>query len=306
MDNANKNPQPNTGRPPTTPATPTNPGNSGTPAASTPRPGAQGAAGGGQPATPPNPATPPANPPGQSGGMAGQQGSQGTQGGNTPQQVKDSAKQLASETKHDVGSQLKSGVQAGKSRAVGALSGVAQSLESSAKQMRDQNQDGVGQYIDRAGQQVQRLADYLENTDISDMADQTEDFARKQPAVFLGGAFVLGLVGARFLKSSRRQEKHDQQNGRAGLNMGSSASRGSASMYDRERSMTDSGSTGPADTARGGMTGGSMTGSSMSGGTMTGGAMGGASAGGTSGISGTASQAGSSTGALGSTGSERR
>jgi hypothetical protein len=31
--------------------------------------------------------------------------------------------------------------------------------------------------------------------------------ARRQPAVFIGSAFALGLVGARFLKSSRQQSE---------------------------------------------------------------------------------------------------
>jgi hypothetical protein len=34
---------------------------------------------------------------------------------------------------------------------------------------------------------------------------EAEDFARRQPALFLGGAFALGLLGARFLKSSGQQ-----------------------------------------------------------------------------------------------------
>ena len=34
-------------------------------------------------------------------------------------------------------------------------------------------------------------------------------FARRQPAVFIGSAFALGLVGARFLKSSRQQNEYE-------------------------------------------------------------------------------------------------
>ncbi len=313
MDNTNKNPQPNSGRPPATPTAPA------TPAA----PPAQGAAGAGQPGGPPQPpkntAQPGSMPAGQQGGQARQPGQPG-QGGaqdakDAAKQIGSEAKQLASDTKHDVGSQFKSGVAAGKSRAVGALSGVAQSLETSAKQMRDQHQDGVSHYIDRAGQQVQRLADYLEHTDISDIADQTEDFARKQPAAFLGGAFVIGLIGARFLKSSRRQERHDQQRANPGMRTSSSASHDSSSQrstptYDRERSMPGSGSTGPADTARSGMTGGAMgaggamgTGASATGGASVASGTTGTGMGGTAGTSG---QTGSSTGAPNSTGSERR
>ena len=34
------------------------------------------------------------------------------------------------------------------------------------------------------------------------MLSDVKDFARKNPAIFLGGAFAMGIVAARFLKSS--------------------------------------------------------------------------------------------------------
>jgi hypothetical protein len=44
-----------------------------------------------------------------------------------------------------------------------------------------------------------------------------EDFARRNPAVFLGGAFALGLVGARFIKSSgHRAERERWERGEVG------------------------------------------------------------------------------------------
>jgi hypothetical protein len=38
------------------------------------------------------------------------------------------------------------------------------------------------------------------------MVRNVEDFARRQPALFIGGAFMLGLLGARFLKSSAQTD----------------------------------------------------------------------------------------------------
>lgn len=73
--------------------------------------------------------------------------------------------------------------------------------------MRDQRQEGIAHYVERAGRQVQSLADYLKNNDAGQIADASENFARRQPAVFLGVAFVLGVVSARFLKSSRRDDE---------------------------------------------------------------------------------------------------
>ena len=39
------------------------------------------------------------------------------------------------------------------------------------------------------------------------MREDLENLARRQPALMLGGALVLGLIGARFLKSSQRDRR---------------------------------------------------------------------------------------------------
>jgi hypothetical protein len=72
--------------------------------------------------------------------------------------------------------------------------------------LRDQGQQAaVPQYLSSAADQVDRLSHYLRSTDLRQMAEGVERFARRQPAIFIGGAFALGLLGARFLKSSRPQ-----------------------------------------------------------------------------------------------------
>jgi hypothetical protein len=42
----------------------------------------------------------------------------------------------------------------------------------------------------------------LQERDIDQIAFEVQDMARRQPAMFLGGAFLLGFMAARFLKSS--------------------------------------------------------------------------------------------------------
>lgn len=286
MDNttgSKPNPQPNAGATPPKPAQPAQPAQPGAHAAAPAQPPKPA-----QPAQPPRSAQPAQPSPGQQGAGAPSGASQGAQAGSTAQQPAKSATQMGSETKHDLGSQAKSAVAAGKNRAVDALGGVAQSLQASAKQMNDQQQNAVGHYVDRAGQQVQQLADYLKNNDAGQIADQTEEFARRKPAVFLAGAFAIGLVGARFLKSSRRKERHDQQNDSAGLHLNSSASRNSSAhrstpTLDRERMMPGAGSAGPADTWRNEPTAGAGMGGSF----------GGTGATGATGTPGTSSAAGS-------------
>ncbi|WP_411280287.1 hypothetical protein [Gemmatimonas sp.] len=112
----------------------------------------------------------------------------------------DKVRGIASQAQEKTGAQVRSSVDAGKTRAASALHGVAQSLLGGAQ---DQ-EDGLGGYIRQAGEQVRRAADFLENTDARELTRRTEEYARRQPALFLGGAFALGLIAARFLKSSHR------------------------------------------------------------------------------------------------------
>ena len=135
----------------------------------------------------------------------GQSGGQG-QGGGTVEQARGKATQLASEAQQKASEQVKSGASRGKDQAAQTLSGVAQSLRLSSQQLREQDQAGVSRYAEQAADQVERLSNYLQNTDVNEIVDRIEELARRQPAVFLGGAFTLGLLGARFLKSSRRRE----------------------------------------------------------------------------------------------------
>jgi hypothetical protein len=155
----------------------------------------------------------------------GWSGGQGTGTGSGTQDVADEARYAAHEAKHETKAQVRTGLEMGKSRAAGALHGVAESLLQSCRT----SEDGATRYIQQAGERVQHAAHYLQNTDVREMVGHTERFARRQPALFLGGAFTLGLVAARFLKSSERGEQQD------GGHDAVSAGPARSSRYDRER-----------------------------------------------------------------------
>jgi hypothetical protein len=57
-------------------------------------------------------------------------------------------------------------------------------------------------YSETAAEKLRTAADYFNTHDISTMYRDVEGLARRNPAVFVGGAFALGLIAARFLKSS--------------------------------------------------------------------------------------------------------
>jgi hypothetical protein len=53
-----------------------------------------------------------------------------------------------------------------------------------------------------AADQATRVAEYLRTTDTREMISTVEDAARRQPLLFVGGAFVLGVVVSRFIKAA--------------------------------------------------------------------------------------------------------
>jgi hypothetical protein len=79
------------------------------------------------------------------------------------------------------------------SRLAGGMRRVSTDLEG--------EQPAVAGAARTAADQAERLAAYMERTDAREMVHAVEDAARRQPLLFLGGAFALGLVAARILKA---------------------------------------------------------------------------------------------------------
>jgi hypothetical protein len=105
-----------------------------------------------------------------------------------------------------------------KDRATDGLGNVAQAVRQSTQQLRDQQHETIAQYVEKAADQLERFSANLRNRNVTDIVDEVQRFARRQPAVFIGSAFALGVLGARFLKSSadRRHAAALQRYDRAG------------------------------------------------------------------------------------------
>lgn len=103
-----------------------------------------------------------------------------------------------------------------KQRASDSLENVAQMLSGVGQQMRQSDQGQFAQYADRAADQVRRASGYLREHDVHDLVADGEQWARQNPAVFLVGAFALGALGARFLKSSSSSSASSRSSGQYG------------------------------------------------------------------------------------------
>lgn len=95
-----------------------------------------------------------------------------------------------------------------KDRATDGIGSIAQAVRQSTQQLRDQQHDTIAQYVEKAADQLERFSAQLRNRDITDLMQDVQRFARQQPALFIGSAFAIGLIGARFLKSSNESRQY--------------------------------------------------------------------------------------------------
>jgi hypothetical protein len=89
-----------------------------------------------------------------------------------------------------------------KDRATDGLGSIAQAVRQTTGKLREDQQDIVAQYVEKAADQIERLSNGLRDKDVNELLEDAQRFARRQPALFIGGSFAVGLIAARFLKSS--------------------------------------------------------------------------------------------------------
>ena len=121
--------------------------------------------------------------------------------GEVVEQVQEKAGLVAGQVRQQATTQLDQGrVQAGNT-----LEAVTAAIRQTGQQLREQDQGAIAQYADRAADQVERVYGYLGNRNVNEIINDVERLARREPALFLGAAFAVGLLAARFLKSSGGQ-----------------------------------------------------------------------------------------------------
>jgi len=98
-----------------------------------------------------------------------------------------------------------------KNRAADGLGGIANVIRNAGNELRNEN-EALASYVDMASDQLRRFADQIRQKGVADMMDDVHNFARRRPALFIGGAFLIGIGIARFLKSSAERDAYDELN----------------------------------------------------------------------------------------------
>lgn len=128
-------------------------------------------------------------------------------------EVKDQVQGKAAEVKEQVANQATSRLEQGKEQAVESLGTVASAVRQTGGQLRKQDHNGVAEYVERAAGRIEEFGAYLGNRSLNELVADAESFARREPTLFVGGSFLLGLFGARFLKSSGQAESRQETTG---------------------------------------------------------------------------------------------
>jgi len=151
----------------------------------------------------------------------GYSGSNGGQNGwprdNTSRaEIVEKTQQAVGQLADQVRGQVKSQLEQQKERVAESVEGVADALHAMSRQLRDQDQTGIADWADSIGESASRVFNYLADKDVEQLAGEVEQFARRQPAIFLTGAFALGLMASRFFKSSGTQNGDGYDGGNRG------------------------------------------------------------------------------------------
>ncbi len=153
----------------------------------------------------------------------------------------DAATEKAGEVADQAKEQATSRLDMGKDFAVESLTGVAQALRQTGQHLRqDGSQPTLGGYADTGAEQIERFSGYLRQRDTQQLLSDVEAYARRSPTMFASGAFALGLLAARFFRSS-------------GARAGSSSIGGTSSLPSRSTGTAGTYSSGSKPAAAGTM-----------------------------------------------------
>jgi hypothetical protein len=102
----------------------------------------------------------------------------------------------------------------GKDQAAQTITRLAGSMRQISTDL-EGDQPAIAGVARTAAEQAERLATYVERTDTRQIIGSVEDAARRQPLLFLGGAFALGVVAARLLKAGTGTDQDRMRYGQA-------------------------------------------------------------------------------------------
>ncbi|HYW17231.1 MAG TPA: hypothetical protein VE891_13900 [Allosphingosinicella sp.] len=143
------------------------------------------------------------------------------QDGGTASALRSDAQQLGS----TAASRLHSEVDARKETAVNQAQSVSAAISQAAEGLDESSPDWLKSAFRQGAQQIQRLADSVEQKDSRQLMRDAQDFARNNPGTFLAACAAIGFAAARVLKAGGEQQSSRPS--------GETSSFGQASSFDQ-------------------------------------------------------------------------
>jgi hypothetical protein len=140
------------------------------------------------------------------------EGSQQGDGGDLLEQAKQTTSEVVNQVQQRAGDQINRQ----KETAASELSTVVNAVRRFGETLNNEGNGPIArfaaQYGDKAANSLDRVARYLREQDPKRLLDDVQDFGRRQPALLIGGAFLLGFAGARLIKSSMEADSNSSMN----------------------------------------------------------------------------------------------
>lgn len=167
--------------------------------AAAPKTGASKKPEGSEASTPPTPNQ-------QTGGTANQQAGQQAGAQNQNQDLLQHAKQATGEIVSQVQERAGSQIERQKETAASELSQIGNAVRQLGQTLSGEAKGPIARYAaeysDKAANSLDRFSSYIREQDPKRLLNDVQNFGRRQPALLLGGMFLLGFAGARLIKSS--------------------------------------------------------------------------------------------------------
>jgi len=115
------------------------------------------------------------------------------------------AKDKVSEAAGQAQQKAKSQIAERKDLVADGIDSVAAALRHTGEELEGQNTGPVGTYVSKAVNALSDISNHVRQNDVDQLLHEVEGFARREPAIALGSAFAIGVLAARFLKSSSQR-----------------------------------------------------------------------------------------------------
>jgi ElaB/YqjD/DUF883 family membrane-anchored ribosome-binding protein len=91
------------------------------------------------------------------------------------------------------------------------LGNVASAARQSTQMLREREHGAIAAYVDKAADGLDRFSTRLRARSVDDIVTDVGRAARKQPALFVGTAVAIGIIGARLVQMRKQRNRAERE-----------------------------------------------------------------------------------------------